>query len=371
MLRTDWKLKADVARWQEAGYVTGPGADAIIAEISAVRRGPGPAAIMGLLGAVLFGFAAMSFVAANWQHIPRSVHVIMLLSAMGAAYGAAGVLNQRGYPALASNAVLAGAALFGANIMLVGQMYHLHGSLPEAELVWALGALASGVLCRSNPSLMLALILMCLWGGTRTGEIAQMRSHGESYVYWPFLLGWAAVSVGMVAQKWERGIDLCALVLAGWIVSLGFLLPGGHAHPVIALVGLLAVLGGVLLTWDGTQSARTAKVGDTLVTNGALITGLSVGFTQFDYHGHLGWFITWATVGLALSVAAIWSGIHTARPAVVRLGYAAFSFEVLAIYFRTIGTLLGSAGFFLVAGLMMVGLAALALRFEKTQRVSP
>ena len=107
------------------------------------------------------------------------------------------------------------------------------------------------------------------------------------------------------------------------------------------------------------------------MVNGALIATVSVLCTQFDYSNDLGWFITWATIGLILSVAAIWSGIHTGRPAVVRLGYVVFSFEVLTIYFKTIGTLLGSAGFFLVAGLIMVGLAALALRFEKTQRVSP
>jgi uncharacterized membrane protein len=46
------------------------------------------------------------------------------------------------------------------------------------------------------------------------------------------------------------------------------------------------------------------------------------------------------------------------------LGYAGFSIEVLALYFKTVGTLLGSSLFFLSAGVIVILLAAAAYRLH-------
>ena len=43
-----------------------------------------------------------------------------------------------------------------------------------------------------------------------------------------------------------------------------------------------------------------------------------------------------------------------AAPALLWLGYAGFSIEVLGIYFKTVGTLLGSSLFFLSAGVLVI-----------------
>ena len=79
----------------------------------------------------------------------------------------------------------------------------------------------------------------------------------------------------------------------------------------------------------------------------------------------LGLFLFWAIAGLALSVAAVVYGVQRGNREVTRLAYAGFAIEVLTIYFRTIGTLLGSATFFLLAGVLLVGMAVVALRFER------
>ena len=366
MWRSDWKLKADIARWQDAGWVTQAGASAIAAEIGAVRRGPGAAAAMGLLGAILFGFAAMSFVAANWQAIPRIARVALLVAAMGGSYAGAGMLFQRGRDAFAHAAVLAGAALFGANIMLIGQMYHMDGSLGQAVLVWALGALAAGVAARSNPALLLSLLLMCFWGLEETRQLDLAHSRADARVFWPFLLGWAAVAGGMAVQRWQRGLELAALALSAWIISFGSFLPGAHAHHLIVPVGAAMIAAGLWLAKDANRPELSQAASDTLIFNGALIAGISLYIAQFEHADELGSFGLWAALALAATIAAIWGGLQTGRTGMVRLGYTAFSIEILTIYFETVGSLLGSAAFFLIAGLILVTLAAIAIRFEKT-----
>ncbi|MEI9901684.1 MAG: hypothetical protein WDN31_18005 [Hyphomicrobium sp.] len=51
------------------------------------------------------------------------------------------------------------------------------------------------------------------------------------------------------------------------------------------------------------------------------------------------------------------------------LGYAGFSIEVLGIYFKTVGTLLGSSLFFLSAGVLVILLSVVAYRLHA--RVKP
>ncbi len=60
---------------------------------------------------------------------------------------------QRGLNAFGHAATLLGVAVFGASIMLISQMYHMDGNPPDAVLVWAIGALVTGVLLKSNPAL--------------------------------------------------------------------------------------------------------------------------------------------------------------------------------------------------------------------------
>lgn len=72
-----------------------------------------------------------------------------------------------------------------------------------------------------------------------------------------------------------------------------------------------------------------------------------------------------AVLTLALLLAAIVYGVREGLKPVVWLGYVGFSVEVLAIYFKTVGTLLGSSLFYLVAGVIIIALAALARRLHR------
>src|SRR5919198_2101439 len=119
------RLERDLPRWQAQGWVSKEGAGAILKELEAAGRGVGLSATLAILGAVLIGFAAMSFVAAHWQEMSKLARLALLFAGLWSAYGLAGGLFARRLDGFAHAAVLAGVGLFGANIMLIAQMYHM------------------------------------------------------------------------------------------------------------------------------------------------------------------------------------------------------------------------------------------------------
>jgi uncharacterized membrane protein len=353
------RLERDLSRWRQEGWVSEAGAEAIRRDVAASGRGVALSTALAVLGAVLIGFAAMSFVAANWQDMSRLARLVLLLAGLWSCYGIAGALLVRGLGGFAEAAVLAGVGLFGASIMLIAQMYHIDGNPPDAVLTWAGGALLAGVVLRSNPALAAAMLLIVLWSGWQTVLIER--------VHWPFLLGWAAVSGALMWRRWVPGLHLSALVLSAWIISLGYVLQEGHSHWLVALTGLL-VVGAVLAAEhvDGPWQ-RLARYLPTALCHGIVIAFAGFFGSTFVEQQPPGMLVLLAVLTLVLLLATVYWGWRTQQRTVLWLGYAGFSIEILALYFRTIGTLLGTSLFFLVAGVIVSALAWLAYRLHSQQ----
>src|SRR5688572_10623365 len=188
------KVERDLTHWQASGWVSQAGAAAIREELAARKSPVGAAGVLAILGAVLFGFAAMSFVAANWNDMSKLARLLLLLAALWAFYGGAAWLFARQLPGFAHAAVLGGIAVYGASIMLIAQMYHMEGNPPDAVLVWALGALLAAVLLRSNAALAAAFVLVAVW-------TVMERSYNAT-AHWLFLLPWAASAAVAAWLAW-------------------------------------------------------------------------------------------------------------------------------------------------------------------------
>ena len=347
------RVERDLTRWRDQGWVTPAGETAIRGELGAGARGPGLAGALSILAAVLIGFAVMSFVAANWQDMPRLARLVLLFSALAASYGLAGTFFQRGMDIFGHAATLLGVSVFGASIMLIAQMYHMDGNPPDAVLTWAGGALLAGVALRSNPALAAAMALVALWGG--------WESMQRDSTYWPFLLGWGAVAAAFVWRRWWPGLHLAGLALSGFIVGLGYQFASGHAQPLVVAIGLAAVAIAIVAERNGHDWDAFVPA---VLGYGMIIAYAGLHALQFFESPGTANLILWAAVALALLLAAIVWGLRSGHRNVLWLGYIGFSIEIMGIYFKTIGTLLGSSLFFLVAGLIVAGLAALAYRLH-------
>ena len=327
MSRYAKRLDRDLVRWREAGWISAEGETAIRKDAASTQGGKlDLAAALGILGAVLIGFGAMSFVAAHWSEMPRLFRLALIFAGLFASYGTAGVLFERNHPTFAHAAILVGVSIFGAGIMLIAQMFHIEGNPPDAVLTWALGALAAGVVLKSNPALAAAMLLIGLWSGWETID--------TGLVHWPFLIGWGAVTAAIAWRRWIGGLHLAAVALALWIVTLGYTLFDGNAHGIVVGIGLLIAAAGIVAPlYDERWSGWTIS---------GLAYGMTIAFAglfalQFIKEPHLDAFILLAIITLALVLGGVALGLRLGSPVLLWLGYAGFSIEVLGIYFKTVG----------------------------------
>ncbi len=157
-------------------------------------------------------------------------------------------------------------------------------------------------------------------------------------------------------------MHLAAVVLSMWIICLGDLLFDGHGHGVVVGIGLLIAAVGLALP---VLDARWSAFSSPAVAYGMTIAFAGLFALQFvEEHVPLFGLILLAIAALALVLAGIGYGLRTSSSAALWLGYGGFSLEVLALYFKTVGTLLGSSLFFLAAGLIVIVLAAVAYRLH-------
>jgi uncharacterized membrane protein len=358
------RVERDLTRWQSAGWVSEAGAAAIRAELAARKPAFGVAGVLGILGAVLFGFAAMSFVAANWNDMSRLARLILLVGALWACYGGAAWLFARGLAAFAHAAVLGGIAVYGAGIMLIAQMYHMEGNPPDAVLLWALGALLAAALLRSNAALAAAFVLLGVWTGMERG--INLTPH------WPFLLPWAATAAVAAWLAWRPGLHLAALCLAIWLAPLGHLILNRHAHWVVAAIGVVAALAAI---GAGPVIDRRVRASHALFAYAIAVAYAALFTWQFFDDGLIaartkltaGQFSALAGFTLVLLVAAMYWAIRTDNRGALWVAYVAFAIEIGGLYIRMLGTLLNTSLFFLSAALVVTGLAWIAYRLHQRQ----
>jgi uncharacterized membrane protein len=360
------KVERDLTHWQASGWVSQAGAAAIREELAARKSPVGAAGVLAILGAVLFGFAAMSFVAANWNDMSKLARLLLLLAALWAFYGGAAWLFARQLPGLAHAAVLGGIAVYGASIMLIAQMYHMEGNPPDAVLFWALGALLAAVLLRSNAALAAAFVLVAVWTGMERGI--------NETAHWPFLAPWAATAAVAAWLAWRPGLHLAALCLASWLVPLGYLVLNRHAHWVVAATGVaMAVVAvaaaPVIDRWVRASQAILAYAIAVAFAGLFTIQFIDEGLIAVRTRLTVAEFSALAGLTVVLLVAAMYWAIKTDNRGALWVAYVAFTAEVFGIYHRMLETLMNTSLFFLSAAVVVTGLAWLAYRLH--QRQSP
>jgi uncharacterized membrane protein len=354
------RLLSDIARWQAEGHITQHGATEIRRDLDSRTAGAGPTGALAVLGAILLGAAAMSFVAANWASMSKLLKLSLIFSGIAGSYGIAYELFRRKLDVFAHAAVLAGIALFGGAIMLIAQMYHMDGHPPDAVWLWALGALAAGWLLRSNPALGASIVLICIWSFMET-EL------GRKHIHWGFLPMWAVAAAGVATTRWVQGMHLLALALSGWIVFSCMTFDTHTGRLMLTIIGLtlatVAALAGDIID-------RWRRISGTMLVHGMTLAYFGLFMIQFTSGN---WFSgskttpnlwLWGGGTLALLVAAMVAGWRTHNSRVLWLAYTFFAIEIFSLYVAKIGSLLGTSAFFFVTGILVVALSVAAYRMR-------
>jgi uncharacterized membrane protein len=357
------RVRADAGRWVASGLIDGKTAEAIVLDVNAhERRSLSFGSILAIMAALLFGAALLVFVASNWEAMPRLGRVGALFAIIFAGYVGGAALKLNDHAAIAEGVWLIAAAAFGGGIALIGQMYHLSGDETQAVLTWCAGTAVAAAALRSGPLTMGAVALAAAWLFLR--EVDFWRDTDFPYYFA------VIAAVLWLISYWTNSAASRHLILLS-LVFYAALLAVEHDSD---LVGIAAVLAAVSAALFGLavvmpeQTEKIARLGGLLPVHGLIsfLTGMMM--IQFELADEDGTgFAIAAAIGLAGIVAAVVLAGRESR-GLRWIAYTGFALELCMIYVVMIQDMLGTAGFFLAAGVILGLLALAIIRIEKRMK---
>jgi uncharacterized membrane protein len=149
--------------------------------------------LLPLLGSILVGLSALSVVAANWQSLPATVRLGLLLGSLLAAYAGGEYFLRRGNRRLGHGLVGLGLVLFGAGIILTSRLYQLVGYDVSGLLAWVVVGVLLSYLYNSQPLALLPILIgaavqtYCTQAlGTFSYATIGLVALGSGYRWWPW-----------------------------------------------------------------------------------------------------------------------------------------------------------------------------------------
>ncbi len=219
------RLKKDMPEWQKAGWLSENNAKAILDHIASQESSSNLFAYtLAILGVLLLGSGVITYFAANWSEMSKLSKLAVLFGSLYAAYGMGGYLLETNHsPKIGQALILLGVILFGANIMLIAQIYHIEEHYPNGVLFWSLGGLVTAYLLRSQPALIAAMLLGLLWTG--------MESFVFDEMHYPFLIMWLSFLPAIYLWHWRGAQHVGMITLLFWTVFTWFSIDysGGRA----------------------------------------------------------------------------------------------------------------------------------------------
>ncbi|MDP2215047.1 DUF2157 domain-containing protein [Phenylobacterium sp.] len=339
------RLSADLERWIDQGLVAAESRQPILDSVTEARRIDAGVAL-AIMGAILAGLAAIAFVAANWDAIPRLARFALILAVFAATAAAAAWGAARGRPLVRDILLGVAALIYAGAIGLTGQIFDLAGD-PQAALRGAgLAAILLALAGRSNAAAIAAVALIGL------GDFAGPDGLFDLKLRW---LALAAPAAALLAVAW-RSRSLAHLagpaMVVGWLFATSDVAQAGY----LALAGAFAAAA-LAARWGSEQERPATGVLYGWMCAGALLAFAVAGFSD-DTLGlihRLAWLI--------LSGAAIALGLHDRAPAVTAVGVLSAIGAVSAILMDLGLGLMTAAGVF--AGCALLALAAGALLRRK------
>ena len=357
------RVRADIARWREAGLVDSATADALLGDVTANERASlSFGSILAMMAALLFGAAILIFVAANWEAIPRLVRVVALFAVILGGYVGGAFLKTRDHAAVGEALWIVAAAAFGGSIALIGQMYHLSGDEASALVTWCAGTALAAVALRSNPLTVAAVGIADAWLFLRGFDFYGRAEFPHFFLVMAVVL--------FAISFWTRSQAARHLIILSILFYLVLLL-GNHDSLRIGIP--LAVASAMLFAaavFGGDPIDRVVQLGGRLPLHALLgfLTGIAmIQFELADESSYNSGFALASVVALAGIVAAIMLAGRESR-GLRWLAYAGFAFELAIIYVVTLQSMLDTAGFFLAAAVLLGILALVIIRVEKRMK---
>ena len=174
-------------------------------------------AVIFTIGSLLLGGGLISFVAANWEVIPTPIKLALLFSALLGLHTIGFWLwHSKNWRRLGHALIFCGCLVFGANIGLVAQIFHISSNWYGGFGAWALGSLVMAWAVRSWIIGVLALGTSFIW------FLGFQSDHDPSASFYPLILAITLLPLAWIIRSrllyagTLLGIIIAACVLAGY-----------------------------------------------------------------------------------------------------------------------------------------------------------
>jgi uncharacterized membrane protein len=214
-------LRNELAIWIQKGFVTEETAKQLSGayELDNLRHESSRllSAVIFTIGGLLLGGGLISFVAANWEVIPTPLKLALLFSALVGLHTLGFWLwHSKNWRRLGHALIFCGCLVFGANIGLVAQIFHISSNWYGGFGAWALGSLVMAWAIRSWLIGVLALVTSFIW------FLGFQSDYDQTASAYPLILAIALLPLAWIIRSRVLyagtllGVLVAACVLAGY-----------------------------------------------------------------------------------------------------------------------------------------------------------
>jgi len=217
-------LAKELPSWVSEKLVTQESAEALLHRYAGEKSSQRSSGIaFSLLGFALVGLGIISILAYNWDelgHLERTLLAITLL--VGAQLFAFWVKRYKpNDTALLESSGVLWFLMMGASLAIIGQTYHLGGTLADFLSVWLLLSFGIAWLLPSSGAAFFQIILWSVvWLGSRSDVGALLTLSTHSFLS-PWMLALLALSwLGFYVVHHQRAKNANATLLLSWAIAL-------------------------------------------------------------------------------------------------------------------------------------------------------
>lgn len=367
-----------IAHWHEAGIIDAATRDRLLAYEDAHARPLLLWAVWGI-GALAIGLGFVSVVAANWEDIPGlvrlGVHLALIAGLVGLVFFREDRLAE-GSPWSVEALVFVTAALGLTFFGHLGQVYQTSSPLWQPLAVWlALFAPLLLLTGRSWPT-ALAVVGGAVW--TAWEYASAMTGNGVPRNPGTIWLAWLGAAVALpvtlaLAGGWMRArsrrpdfwrrIEQLALTYAVALASLACAVAsGGGFGDSSLLAGTPSLACGVVIALAGiahfaVRPGVSGQMAAAIITEAGITIAAAEWANDRIVPAALLFFVLWAGIAAA-ALRAHWRGVF-------QLAVGVIAFRLIILSFELAADLLTSGFGLILSGLMILGVAWVAVRVSK------
>jgi uncharacterized membrane protein len=374
-------LEAESSAWVDEGLITAGQRTRLLARHPVEPHGAHRfMAILAMIGGALFIVGVSLVIKANWDQLGDWLKIGGLVALLVGTYGLGWKLKiaPGHYPKTGDACFMAGAVAFLLGIALVSQIFHIDSRPPNGVLLWWVGIAVLPWLVRAKGMQFVSAVAGCVWLGMELGTRDSWLHLGPDsgrgfegefvlFTAAAFLVGVTLVGFGFALRGGRHAYfaglhEKLGLVLAtAALYALGFSwsahrwfyqsMQPARLEPVV----LLSVLAAGALGGAWRRSRQEVKALGPYLLLGLVPAGANLlGIELHDSN--------WLWGGLAclamflLNLGMIRAGLAAGRESWINLGMAGIALNIVTRYFLLFGTMLEGGVFFIVTGLLVLGL---------------